>query len=153
MSNIVYDANARAQHGHGRYKPHADLSKHAVTWAVVDGDEGGGYMSAAELSNVGEPIGTEGKGFLRYEEYKGKNGKPHDIKVGGRTLREMIAPREDAIEKNKLEARESVTRTKNFLDAQDLKSRMDATGTNWLSSELTDKEEIIERQHEEPKPK
>lgn len=142
MSNIVYDATPRTQHNLGRYKPHADLAQHSVAWAVVDGDEGGGYQSVGEITNIGQPIGTQGRGYLKYEELK-KNGKPHDIKVGRRTLREMIAPREDAEKRNALEAQESTQSVKMFLDANDLKSRMDQTGNVKLTTTLSDKEETI----------
>jgi hypothetical protein len=152
MSNIVYDATPRTQQNLGRYKPHANPEQFSSVWAVIDGDEGGGYQSAAEISSIGQPIGTQGRGYLKYEEFKGRGGKPHDIKVGRRTLREMICPRADADARNSLEAQESTQQVKMFLDANDLKSRMDQTGNVKLETTLSDKEETI-HQDADPSPK
>ncbi len=60
----------------------------------------------------------------------------------------MIAPREDADARNSLEAQESTQSVKMFLDANDLKSRMDQTGNVKLTTTLSDKEETIHQDAE-----
>lgn len=145
---LVTDASPRTQQTYGKFKPRANLDKFSVVWAVVDGD-GGGYPTVDEVTNVGIPIGSTGRAFLKYEEYVGP-GKPgakpntHDIKVGSRTLREMICPKEEADQKTAMEAMESTENCRNFLEASDIKNRVDASGLVSLRTEVSEKLETIQ---------
>jgi len=142
---LATDAKPRAQQAYGRFKPQADLSQKSVIWAAVDGDTDGRWPTVDELTNTGIPVGTMGREFLKYEEFKGKGGKTHDIKYAGVTLREMVCPKELADQKTAKEAAESTEVCRTFLEAGDLKNRMDASGMLSLRSELTESIQTTDR--------
>lgn len=140
---LATDSRPRSQQTYGRFKPQADLDKHSVVWAAVEGDTDGRWPTVDEITNTGLPVGTQGREFLKYEEFKGKGNKPHDIKYAGVTLREMICPKDLADQKTAKEAMESTELCKTFLEAGDLKNRVDATGMLSLTSSLTESVQTI----------
>ncbi len=143
--SLVTDAQPRAQQAYGRFKPRADLTKKSVIWAAVEGDTDGRWSTVDELKEIGVPVGTRGLEFLKYEEHiDPKTKKPHDIKYGGVTLREMVCPKELADQKTAKEAMESTEMCRLFMEAADLKNRVDATGLVTLKSEVQESVQTIQ---------
>jgi hypothetical protein len=133
---IVEQVTARTQAGTGAFKPKSDARTHRVHWGVVDGQNHGAYMPLGDLTSTGVAIGREGRSHLVYEEYRGKDGRPNDIKYGGLTLRECVVPIAEAQDKERREARESTEECRDFLDANDLRQRVGEGGLLNMRADL-----------------
>lgn len=85
----------RRQQGlfNGQFAPLADQSRYGSIFGVVDGNMDRGFSGhQIESGNV---YSSDGRMRIGGTPFLDKNGKPHDVKVGGATYREYQIPRED----------------------------------------------------------
>ncbi len=119
---LIENSQSNAGFGYGSFTPHADMNKHGVVWAAVEGNNDGRWPTVKDCQD-GLNVGNDGKKRIGYTEFKDAKGKTHDITRGGVTLREMVCSIEDIKEKDCYEAQLSTNQVKNFLSAEDLKAR------------------------------
>lgn len=72
-------------------------------WAVVDGKVPNGFLTLSEYQQGIVVRGTQKR--IQYREYRNEQDQVNDINWRGVTLREVIADREDAVEKDRLETK------------------------------------------------
>ena len=100
---LVTHAEPRSQSSYGTFAPRADTRQYGVVFAAIGDGGDGRFPNIDAVQNVGLQVGNTNQ-YLRYEEYKGNDGKPHDITLpNGSKVREMIAPIKDIQEKEKIE--------------------------------------------------
>lgn len=100
---LVTNAEPRNQSSYGSFAPRANTKQFGVMFAAIGDGGDGRWPHIDHLQDVGIPVQGTNKS-LTYEEYKGPDGKPHDISLpNGTKIREMICPIEDVLEKNRLE--------------------------------------------------
>lgn len=124
---LVTDPTPRSQQTYGKFKPKSDLTTHGVAWAAVEGSQDARFPSFNEITTLGQDVGGQGRHRLVYEEAK-FNGKPHDIKVGGMTLREVRVPIDDLRAAQKAEAGESNEMLEQFHRRSDVQRTGIGTG-------------------------
>ena len=107
-------ADPSKQFNGGRFEPHSDQKEFRSCFAVVAGDNHGGWFDAHTVQDG--LMTCDGRARLRFEEFKGKTGKCHDVKFNGMTLREFIVPKEMVDQKNAYEAELSNRRVAGFGD-------------------------------------
>lgn len=88
---LVENVHRRTQTSLGKLTPHADQGKFASAWGVVEGNAPSGWHGVGDLQD-GIPVDRDGRMLMRFTEHK-ENGKTHDIKYHGMTLREMVVDR------------------------------------------------------------
>ena len=119
---LIENAQSKSQADYGAYAPHADMSKHGVIWAAVEGKNDGRWPTVRDAQD-GINIGNDGRKRIGYTEFKDSKNKTHDIVRGGVTLREMICPIEDIKLKDAYEAKLSTDQVRDFKEAEEIKAR------------------------------
>lgn len=107
----------------GSFAPHADQTKFRSNWACIEGDNDGRWPSVREAKD-GLRIGNDGRKKLAWQEFQGADKKPHDIIVGKTKLREMIAPVEDILERDRYEGACSTRAVENFTANTEEKTKL-----------------------------
>lgn len=119
---LIENAQSNSGFGYGSFTPHADMSKHGVVWAAVEGNNDGRWPTVRDCQD-GLNVGNDGKKRIAYSEFKDSKGKFHEITRSGVTLREMVCPIEDIKAKDDYEAGLSTAQVKNFLEDESIKAR------------------------------
>lgn len=134
---FVENVTSRGQQVFGRFEPHADTRKFRSKFVMVEGDDDGRYGNLRDITTGGEQIGTGRSGKrLVYTEFKGEDGKPHDINYNGKRLREVVVPIEEARQKERMEANESTENNQDFLDRNELRNRLTDGGYSSVQGNL-----------------
>ncbi len=109
--------------GHGVFSPKADMTRHGVIWAAVEGNKDARHFPSVRDAKDGISVANDGKFRIGYEEYKDDKGKTHDIIQNGVVLREMICPIGDIQAKDRYEAKLSSDQVRDFKEGEEMKAR------------------------------
>lgn len=149
MSHLITHATPRAQSAYGSFTPKADQRRYRSAFAAVEGGSDRRFPPLGDIINEGLPVGTKGTHSIRFDQFNGPDGKPHDVKLpGGLVVRECIVPIEDAFEKERLEGQESEAVVQSYDRQQLSKDRPTAGGQVHFGSQiLEDKLQTEHRQY------
>lgn len=93
----------------GKLTPKARQDQYVSEFAVIEGNCPSGWRGVADYQD-GIEFGENGEYKLPFTEHKDAKGKTNDVIFNGLKLREMVAPREDAVKRNEIEGRISRNR-------------------------------------------
>lgn len=148
---LVTDANPRAQTALGPFAPHSDTDtrKYGHMFAAIGGSKSSHFFHVGRAVNEGLPWGPNRDRRCKWDEFKDRDGKPHDITLdSGTVVRQLICPQEVLDHVTRMEAQDStdMCRRERILSEEQLKAR-DAANEYAVRTveELTFGEEEVNR--------
>lgn len=150
MSHLITDVAPRAQTALGPFAPHSDTKtdRFGVMFAAVEGNAAH-FPHMGQAVNNGIPFGQHQQHRLRWEEFKDRDGKPHDVTLSnGAKVRQLICPIADVNKKQQMESQDStdMCSREKLLTTEQLSAR--AAADQYASreiQEMTFGEEVINR--------
>lgn len=159
-SHLITDVSPRAQTALGPFAPHSDTDtrKYGVMFAAVEGNAPH-FNHLGQAVNNGIEFGQHKQHRLRWDEFKDREGKPHDVTLAnGAKVRQLVCPIADVERKTQMESQDSteMCRRESLLNAEQLAARDKADQyASRQIQELTLGEEVIDRapaEHEQMDP-
>lgn len=150
-SHLITDVSPRAQVALGQFAPHGDTDtrKFGVMFAAVGGQNASHFRQMGEAVNQGIPFGQNQQHRLRWDEFKDRDGKPHDVTLSnGAVVRQLVCPQADLDRKTQMESDDSteMCRRESLLNAEQLKARSSANEyASRQIEELTISQQEVER--------
>lgn len=111
----------------GSFTPHADQKAYRSAFGLISTtNSDGGFISGHSLQN-GIPT-ADGRRALKFTEFKGKDGKPNEVRFNGKVLREFICAAEDALAKDAYDAGLSNERLNGYVNPVNIKNSATTVG-------------------------
>lgn len=151
MSNLVTNVSPRAQVALGPFAPHGDTDtrKYGVMFAAVGGSNASHFPHMGQAINHGIEFGQAKQHRLKWNEFRDRDGNPHDVTLpSGTVVRQLVCPIADVETKTQMESADSteMCSREKLLSAEQLSAR--AKANEYASrqiEELTIGEEVIDR--------